>query len=353
MTLLGRGYGGPSTGYAVYVIRVDGYVGNKLPTLPDDVGRFDWRFAMRKLKYVVVLSMAWCVWGCASAKPRRVCTILSAAPSGAEELVVLWGDERLALTPVYNKQILVETICQTDVQPDGLAFDPAGRLAVSEGHGTHEEMFISYLRRGARDVDVVTLRETPKGVGRGRKRELEKEGYFWFFGGQLAFDRAGDCHFTLGSCGGNGIYKVLSANPANVQRVVDLKYGSQSLQIPYFDSEHYYVSMGSGIYRIPIAEAGKAPAREPWWRIVQTDVRCYHAVFLNPDELLVNLGKGPESWRNQRMLYCNRKRREYAWFDVGRWSNVEGLRAMTIDFTGERLVGYDRLAKSLVRLELK
>ena len=167
---------------------------------------------------------------------------------------VHWAGERIELQYRGHQAVKEEEIGPIDASPSGLAFHPDGRIAFSEGFGTHPDMRIAFWDQGKIGASVVPLKrgspttDTTLPPVETRKRyvqeqaQMEREGKFWFFGGPLAFDRAGTCYFSLGGCGGNGLYRVESASPVHIERRYSIQ-SNRSLQIPFFDEDHFYVSM--------------------------------------------------------------------------------------------------------------
>ena len=259
--------------------------------------------------------------------------------------VMWWGDERLDVTYTGRREVNVRTLWPTNIYPDGLAFHPDERLAVSKGSGTHADMFLAFLLEGVVDEYIVPLQFAPK--GRAKKKSLEREGYFWFFNGALAFDAHGTCYFNLGNCSDNGIYKVTSREPVAIEKICDTG-PSSSLQIPYFDQEHVYWTWHDKLYRYPVKESEDTlPKREmPWFRILHPKIAFYNMLLISPNELLLNVGFGANSWEDTRTLYINRTARTFSLIDAGEFG------AMAISTDGGQLVAYDQSKKAFVQIEL-
>jgi hypothetical protein len=181
-----------------------------------------------------------------------------------------------------------KTLGMIDGSINGLSFNPNGRIAYSHGKGMNKEMKICYWEKGNNEIPIVDLKYRPEYEDSGKKRmELESKGYFWYFAGPVAFDANGTAYFSIGRAGSNGIHKVLSNNPVNIQNLYPVD-ATTSLQIPFFDSDYLYSTSGNGIIKYPIQPIVENSDRpKPWFTFNKEDVLIDKTLIISPDQILI------------------------------------------------------------------
>jgi hypothetical protein len=120
----------------------------------------------------------------------------------------------------------------------GISLGKDGGIIVSSGNGTTPHMkLVKWSPKGG-VVDIVPLiyqKFDHKSFSPSERADDERAGRFWFFGGQVAHDRNDQVLFTHGACGGNGIVRVVSDAPVQLQRLNEC-IASSSLQVPPWDN---------------------------------------------------------------------------------------------------------------------
>lgn len=174
--------------------------------------------------------------------------------------------------------------------PRGLSLAKDGTIVVSIGNGTTPGMKL--LRwsptKGAEDIVPLLYRKYEPGDSRESRPDDEREGRLWFFAGQVAHDRDGAVLFTLGACGGNGIFRVKQEYPVNLQRLNSC-ISSSSLQVPPWDSGHAYIARGNSITRFKLS-AGKAEVRDVALSVEGDEIYFGNTLLLGQGKLIAGVG---------------------------------------------------------------
>jgi serine/threonine protein kinase len=230
--------------------------------------------------------------------------------------------------------------------PDGLAFHPDGRIAFSSGGGTAPKMKLEFWK-GPPVVEIKYFEDYKR--WNNDRANLERQGLFWFFGGPLVFDKQGVCYFNLGPCGPNGLYRVKSANPVNIERLGDIDTVMYTLQVPYFESRYLYASVHQGIIRFPIASlsSNTAPS-ESWFSYAAEDTYMPSYLILSPTRLIVSIGFGVKSGSPvTRTFLFDKQSRSYTVFP----DDFTGPMAMSWD--GKKMIRFAASSKTLNEFTLK
>ncbi len=143
----------------------------------------------------------------------------------------------------------------------GLAFHPDGRLAVGQGGGSTSPVVIDFIAPDGGKTNFVTGRSTPNSMPDQTLDQLIAEGTTPFFSGPIAFDKNGQCLFSLGPfqetrpgrAPGNGAFRVISTQPARFAAVT-LFGGTQQLQVPPFDNAGLYATTAGGVRRFDLTQ---------------------------------------------------------------------------------------------------
>jgi len=181
------------------------------------------------------------------------------------------------------QQITETTLGSIDVPVvNGLSFDPDGRIAFSHGQGTTASMMMAYWTPDGIGESIVNLQYAQRDK-QTEDDQTEEKGYFWFFNGPLAFDSKGTCYFSLGACSPNGLYKVVSTTPAQIEKIYPMN-STRSLQVPLFDDEHLYSTSSNGIYRYPIASQQKP--NQPWFTVKGERLRLLDCLVVDPNKVI-------------------------------------------------------------------
>ena len=257
---------------------------------------------------------------------------------------VWWDGAFLHLSYCGVIQVDETIIGPLDARPDGLAFHPDGRIAFSDGHGSHPDMRIAYWSPQGEFEPVVEIKyaRRQRGQDQDDSSALEKQGIFWFFSGPLAFDANGTCYFSLGSCHPNGIYRVASADPVEIEKLCAVD-ATSSLQVPLFDKTHLYSTSGNGIFRYSMtASSAKS---NPWFRIYGDGILMKHSLIINPNRVVVYcLIRKPS---NTKTLLFDKEQKAF-------WSlPVDDFGPMAISWDGKKMIRFDIKAKTIKEFSLQ
>lgn len=272
---------------------------------------------------------------------------------------VWWDGAFLHLSYCGVIQVDETRIGLLEARPDGLAFHPDGRIAFSEGHGTHPDMRIAYWSRQGEFEPVVEIKYARRQRGQDQddssaleKSALEKQGIFWFFSGPLAFDANGTCYFSLGSCHPNGIYRVTSADPVEIEKLCAVD-ATSSLQVPLFDKRHLYSTSWNGIFRYSMTES--SAKSNPWFRISGDGIDgilMNHSLIINPNRVVVySLFRKPSNTQKReydsKTLLFDKEQKAF-------WSfPVDDFGPMAISWDGKKMIRFDRKAKTIKEFSLQ
>jgi len=264
---------------------------------------------------------------------------------------VLTGGDGAFLHLSYRGVIQIDetTIGPMEAWPDGLAFHPDGRIAFSEGHGTHKDMRIVYWSQQGDFEPVVEIKYARRQRGQDDSSALEKQGFFWFFSGPLAFDADGTCYFSLGSCQPNGIYRVTSADPIDIEKLLALG-STSSLQVPLFDKTHLYSTSWNGIFRYPMTASSSKS--KPWFRISGDGILMNHSLIIDPNRVVVrSLIRKPSNTQKReydtKTLLFDKEQKAF-------WSlSVDDFGPMAISWDGKQMIRFDGKAKTIKEFSLQ
>ena len=252
------------------------------------------------------------------------------------------------------------------MSPVGLAFHPDGRIAVSDGRGSTDEMLMKFWDKGELREPVVDIKWIREQQTTARREEEVTKGRLWFFNGPLTFDKSGTCYFNLGQCSPNGVYKVLSTSPIRIRKLYDappsgLMIGN-TLHVPEFDDQHLYLTAATGIFRYSIGSSrGTAASRrransgpEGWLSMKRDKYVCLsaHSLILSADRVVLTLrygykgADGQEDKECTRSLLLDRKART---FHVLPW---EHSGPMAISFDGKRLIRFNKTSETINEFHL-
>lgn len=165
-----------------------------------------------------------------------------------------FGSNRVPANYLGVVSLREKTLGELPYWADGMSIGPDGEIAISSGNGTTSHMKLVTWTPGGATRDIVPLEyiKSEPGISPEERAKDQREGRFWFFGGQIAHDRDGDVLFTLGACGGNGIFRVDSASPVRLERL-NTCIASSSLQVPPWDNRYAYIARGEDILKFKIS----------------------------------------------------------------------------------------------------
>jgi uncharacterized protein (TIGR03067 family) len=227
------------------------------------------------------------------------------------------------------------------VEPRGLAFHPDGRIAFSKGQGGNREMRLAFWSREGTGPSVVDLEFLPAGNLEEQAR-IERQGRFLFFAGYLTFDKSGTCYFSPGPVSPNGIYRVNSRSPVDIEKLYPVS-ATWSLQIPFFDPERIYATLYDRIDRYPI-RGDQAVRPESWFRIQGDGVFFHRSLVLSPTKILaVVFAKGAS--RPSDTLCFDKESRSFT-------RVPKDLGPMAVSWDGKQMIRYDPEAKLLKEFRL-
>lgn len=260
---------------------------------------------------------------------------------------VLWGGERYKITFEGVQQISETKLGSVEKWADGLAFHPNGEIAFSYGHGSTPNMTMAYWSSKGGGESVVNI-QYAKRTEKINENKTEAKGYFWFFRGPIAFDPNGMCYFSLGSCQPNGIYKVLSNSPVEIEKLYSLG-STRSLQVPLFDKEHLYSTSFNGIFRYPIIKQKKP--NEPWFTVHGEKILLSETLVINENEVIAQIvfmlseNASPEAYGIKSFLF-DKKNNSY------RVLSVDEIGPMAISWDGKRMIRYNNVNHTINEFSL-
>ncbi|WP_269538776.1 hypothetical protein [Cerasicoccus fimbriatus] len=172
---------------------------------------------------------------------------------------------------------------------DGMSIGKDGEIIMSSGNGTtpHMKLITWTPEAGARDIVPLEYIKSEPGISPEERAKDQQEGRFWFFGGQIAHDRDGDVLFTLGACGGNGIFRVDSANPVRLERL-NTCIASSSLQVPPWDNRYAYIARGEDIRKFKISR-NSADEDDVVFTINGDKIYLGNCLMLDEDRLIAGI----------------------------------------------------------------
>ncbi|MEJ5259880.1 MAG: redoxin domain-containing protein [Anaerohalosphaeraceae bacterium] len=287
---------------------------------------------------------------CCQPKQDPVLAAVSDKPFQERIRNVWWDGQEYTFTFAGQQPIRENRIGPIDCRITGLAFHPDGRIAFASGHGTTPDMLLSYWSPDGVGESIVDLQYHPYSETADRDA-LEAEGKFWFFAGPLAVSRDGTCFFSLGACGPNGIYKVLSKNPVQIQKL-QRSDAVQSLQIPYFDPEWLYVGSSKGLYRLPLTSSDdKRYGLTPWFSVNGDYIYHTYTLAADPNLVLAQITfrvheKEPEKSYYQKSFVFDKQTHTY------RALPIDQIGPMAISWDGKRMIRFDISSFSIVEFSL-
>jgi hypothetical protein len=288
---------------------------------------------------------------------------------------VLWDGEEFAVSYRGAIGIKEKAIGSLQGWPDGLAFHPDGRIAVSDGHGTTDAMSMVFWFPDKASEPVVDIRFNKDKMRQmlayassdlhdfpaderasehqrrfteleRRRDELEREGFFWFFAGPMAFDAGGTSYFSLGSCSPNGMYKVNSREPIEIIKLHTLP-STSSLQVPAFDSTRLYSTSWNGIFPYSREPSDDTSTPEPWFCILpRSGLLMHDTLIMSPSKLLVCClirkdASRSQSRHDERTLLFDKKVRAF-------WSLPEDdFGPMAISWDGHRMIHFNKAGMAI------
>ncbi|MBC8378737.1 MAG: hypothetical protein H8E62_06145 [Planctomycetes bacterium] len=262
---------------------------------------------------------------------------------------VVWQGERCDLNFKGIQKISEKELGVTTERINGLAFHPDGKITFSSGYGSTPNMTMAYW--GLKDIGetVVNLQYVPHSE-KDDVNKTEEKGYFGFFAGPLAFDSGGTCHFSLGSLGPNGLYKVVSNSPVKIEKLYSLD-STRSLQIPLFDTEYLYSTSWNGIFRYPIVPSQAKPVK-PWFSIQGDNILLGDCLVINQSQVIAEvIFKVPKETSGKgyyiKSFLFDGKRNCY------KVISVDEIGPMAISWDGQRMVRFDKTERSINEFFLK
>lgn len=256
---------------------------------------------------------------------------------------VLWEGERYEMTFEGIQKVAETRVGTIDQWVKGLAFHPDGRIAFSDGRGTTPIMVMAFWNPEGMGDSVVNLQYAKRNEQNGENKTEEK-GYFWFFAGPLAFDPNGISYFSLGSCGPNGLYKVVSNSPVEIEKLYSLG-PTRSLQVPVFDKEHLYSTSSNGIYRYPIRSGQEIPDK-PWFSVQGEKIMLGNCLVLNRDQVLADVVFRISKGTSDKDYYI-----KSFLFDRTSQSckvlSVDEMGPMAVSLDGQRMIRFDKTEQSI------
>lgn len=251
---------------------------------------------------------------------------------------VLWAGERCDVTFAGEQHITESKLGPINVWVDGLTFHPDGQIAFSYGNGATPDMMLAYWSSSGIGEPIVNLQyaklsKTESGSA------LEKKGFFWFFSGPLAIGADGVCYFSLGSCNPNGLYKIISSSPVQIEKLYTLD-STRSLQIPLFDTHHLYSTNRDGIFRYPITPDGNELSNKPWFVVLGDQVALMNCLVVDPNQIIAEVVfRTPRNASNKnyvKSLVFDRNKKCF-------WAlPVDYIGAMAISWDGQKMIRFDR-----------
>jgi len=240
-----------------------------------------------------------------------------------------------------------------NTQPRGLAFAPDGRIGISAGQGTTPHMVMTFWDNAGPGESIVDIKYQKRSFEPADGLDwdsLERQGYFWFFAGPLAFDKSGTCYFSLGPCRPNGIYRVNSTCPVEIEKLCNIG-STTSLQIPFFDTDNIYATSQRGIYRYPLLPSNNTEP-EPWFRIEGDGISMGHSLVVSPTKVIVGIlidNSQHELDRDfdYKTLCFNKDTRSFQVL----YGDSFGPMAMSWD--GEQLIRFDKAAGTITEFTLQ
>lgn len=262
---------------------------------------------------------------------------------------VVWNGERHEATFKGIQKLSEKERGVISRRVNGLAFDPDGRIAFSEGYGTTPNMTMAYWGPGDISESVVAIQYAKRSETTDENKTEEK-GYFWFFDGPLAFDSDGICYFSLGSCGPNGLYKVVSNSPVKIEKLYSLD-ATRSLQIPWFDTEHLYSTSWNGIFRYPIVPGQGLPVK-PWFSLQGDNILLGDCLVINQNQVIAEVifrlpkGTSAKDYYIKSFLF-DRKKNSY------KVLAVDEIGPMAVSWDGQRMIRFDKTERTINEFSLK
>jgi predicted DNA-binding antitoxin AbrB/MazE fold protein len=253
-----------------------------------------------------------------------------------------WKGESFSPKLSGRRSFSQRTLGSVSLYPDGLAFHPDGRIAISDGSGTSERMSLVFWSPDGLGEKVAPIRYAGKVDGAERDR-LEREGAFWFFGGPLAFDRSGVPLFSLGNCSPNGLFRVRSIDPLEVEKVATLD-STEALQVPSFDPDAAYSTSWDGIYRYSLLGAGGAK-RPPWFTVRGFDVILQGTLILSPSRVIADVMFQGEPATTVAMEF-DREAKSLVLL------GTEALGPMAVSWDGKRIIRHDAKTRTIREVTL-
>lgn len=251
---------------------------------------------------------------------------------------VFWGGEQYEMT--FEG---VQHIAETKLGPisnwiDGLAIHPDGQIAFSDGHGTTSHMILAYWTPSGIGEPVVNIQYTNRSDNTDDAKS-EENGFFWFFAGPLAFGPDGTSYFSLGSCGPNGLYRVISNSPVQIEKLYALD-STRSLQIPLFDKDHLYSTTWNGIFRYPILSNQEKPD-EPWFSVHGENILFSNCLIINENqviaEIVFNIPKGSSGKDYYiKSFFFDRANNIY------KVLSIEEIGPMAISWDGQKMIHFNK-----------
>jgi hypothetical protein len=249
-----------------------------------------------------------------------------------------WGGEDFQ--PRYSGELKVKEtyLGPTDFEDFrdvlGLAFHPDGRIGISVGRGSTPNMSLYYRNQSGVLSPLVKFQYDQKATDADEER-----GVFSFFAGELAFDRAGNCLFTRGNGSGDSVYKVLSTSPVLIDKLRPVDGLLTSLQIPYFDDIHVYVTSTPNVYRFDQEKAGPGSrvSADPWFRLSDKDMDLVETLLISPTKLILELrirpvGESSNFKFDYKTLLLDRESKVY-------WMlSTDYIGPMAMSWDGKRLI---------------
>jgi len=227
------------------------------------------------------------------------------------------------------------------VEPRGLAFHPDGRIAYSRGQGSNKEMRLAFWDTEGTGLSVVDLEFRLVG-NLDEQANMERQGQFFFFAGYLAFDKSGTCYFSPGPVSPNGIYRVNSRSPVDIERLHSVA-ATWSLQVPSFDSERIYATFYDRIDRCPI-RGEKAGPPEPWFRMRGDGIFFHRTLILSPTQILAVVFAKGTSQPGDTLCF---DKESHSFTRISK-----DLGPMAVSWDGKRMVRYDPGAKLFKQFRL-
>jgi hypothetical protein len=175
---------------------------------------------------------------------------------------------------------------------DGISLGKDGAVIVSSGRGTTPHMKLLRWSPDGSVVDIVplTYKKYDRNESLSERADEERQGRFWFFGGQIAHDSNNQVLFTLGACGGNGgngIFRVESDAPVQLRRLNEC-IPSSSLQVPPWDSLHAYIACCNKITRFKLSP-NSAELKDVVFSIEGKEVYLGDTLMLSKNKLIAEI----------------------------------------------------------------